>query len=108
MKYFYNHLVEVESLIIELDSLDLTKEQKVHLATIVDSSLHHTILDVIMSELSQRDKIAFLKHVEKDDHEKIWQFLNSKVDNIEEKIKKVADDLTRELHEDLKKAKDKK
>lgn len=108
MKYFYNHLIEVESLIIELDSLDLTREQKVQLASIVDSSLHHTILDAILSELTEEDKIKFIKHLEENDHEKIWQFLNNKVGNIEEKIKKAAEDLTRELHEDLKKAKDKK
>jgi hypothetical protein len=104
MKKFYSHLIEVESLIIELDKLDLTEEQKIHLAGLVDSSLHHTVLDAVLSELSPEDKRAFLHHLNEENHNKIWQFLNSKVDNIEEKIKKAAEDLKTELKKDLKEA----
>lgn len=105
MKTFYSHLIEIESVLVELDKLDLSDEQKVHLTTLIDSSLHHTVLDAILSELSPSDKKVFLNHLKEEDHSKIWQFLNEKVDNIEDKIKKAADDLKSELHEDVKKAK---
>lgn len=105
MKQFYSHLIEIESIIIELDKMDLTNEQKLHLAGLIDSSLHHTVLDAVLSELSDTDKKVFLNHLKEDDHGKIWQFLNKKVDNIEDKIKKAAEDLVKELHEDIKKAK---
>lgn len=105
-KYFFSHLVEIESLSMELDKLDLTDEQKLHLADLIDSSLHHIILDTILSQLSEEDKRLFLKHVHEDDHDKIWQFLNDKVENIEEKIKKAAEGLVKEMHEDIKKAKE--
>lgn len=105
---FYSHLIEVESLIVELDKLDLSSEQKIHLTQLIDSSLHHTVLDAILSELSEEDKIVFMKYLEENDHGKIWQFLNSKVDNIEDKIKNAAEELKKELHEDLKKAKKQK
>lgn len=105
MKYFYTHLIEIESIIMELDKLDLTPKQKVHLTGLIDSSLHHTVLDAILSELSPQDKKVFLHHLKENDHSKIWQFLNEKVDNIEDKIKKTANDLKRELHKDLKEAK---
>ncbi len=108
MKHFYSHLIEVESLIIELDKLDLTEEQKIHLAGLVDSSLHHTVLDAVLSELSPADKKAFLYHLKDADHNKIWQFLNNRVDNIEEKIKKAAEDLKEEFRKDLKEAGKKK
>lgn len=104
MKQFYSHLIEMQSLIVELDKLDLSEDQRHHLAHLVDSSLHHTVLDAILSELSEADKRVFLQHLNEDEHEKIWKFLNEKVDNIEEKIKKAADDLKKELHDDLKKA----
>ena len=107
MKHFYTHLVEIESIIIELDKLDLSQEQKIQLTTLIDSSLHHTILDAVLSELSPEDKTVFLNHLKEDDHGKIWKFLNEKVDNIEERIKKTAGDLKNELHEDLKEAKNK-
>ncbi len=105
MKPFYAHLIEIESLTIELDKLDLTSEQKIHLASLIDSSLHHTILDAILSELPDADKRVFLQHLRTNDHQKIWKFLTAKVDNIEEKIKNAADQLKAELHADIKKAK---
>lgn len=104
MKHFYSHLIEIESIIIELDKLDLSMEQKQHLTSLVDSSLHHTILDAVLSELSDADKKVFLNHLKENNHSKIWKFLNEKVDAVEEKIKKTADDLKTELHKDLKEA----
>lgn len=105
MKYFYSHLIEIESIIIELDKLDLSDEQRKHLANLVDSSLHHTILDAVLSELSEEDKRIFLKHVHENNHDKIWKFLNDKTVSIEKKIQKAAEDLKKELHDDLKEAK---
>lgn len=103
--FFYNHLIEIDSIIIELDKVDLSKEQKQHLSELLDSSLHHTILDAVLSELTEDDKKVFLKHVHDGDNEKIWEFLNGKIDHIEDKIKKAAEDLKVELHRDLKGAK---
>lgn len=105
MKQFYSHLIEIESLVVELDKMDLTEDQKVHLTILIDSSLHHTILDAVLSELADSDKRVFLNHLQEDDHGKIWRFLNEKVDSIEGKIKKAADDLKVKLHKDIKDAK---
>ncbi|MEK7616679.1 MAG: hypothetical protein AAB414_01350 [Patescibacteria group bacterium] len=105
MKRFYSHIIEIDSITYELDKLDLSKNQKLHLASLVDSSLHYTIIDAILSELSAEDKRAFLQHLNMEDHQKIWNFLNEKVDKVEEKIKKAAEDLKDELHEDLIKSK---
>ena len=108
MKYFYSHLIEIESIVVELDKLDLSPEQREHLTNLIDSSLHHTVLDAVLSELPPHDKKVFLQALKEDDHSKIWQFLNEKVDNIEEKIKKAADDLKSELHKDLNEARNHK
>ncbi|MDO8577136.1 MAG: hypothetical protein Q7R82_02215 [Candidatus Daviesbacteria bacterium] len=107
MKQFYTHLIEIESIIVELDKLDLSQEQKIHLTGLIDSSLHHTVLDAVLSELLPEDKRVFLNYLKEDDHSKIWKFLNEKVENIEEKIKKTADDLKSQLQKDLKEAKNK-
>ncbi|MBI4035467.1 hypothetical protein HY383_00825 [Candidatus Daviesbacteria bacterium] len=104
MKYFYTHLIESESIIIELDKLSLPPEQKKHLAHLVDSNIHHTILDAIFSELSDSDKRVFVQHLSQDDHQQTWKFLSDKINNIEDKIKKVAEDLKSELHTDIKKS----
>lgn len=104
MKQWYTHLVEIETIIIELDKMDLSKEDKLHLAHLVDSSLHHTILDAVLSQLKEEDKRIFITHLNENDHDKIWQFLNKKVDGVEDKIKKVTEELKKELHEDIKEA----
>lgn len=104
MKQFYGHLVEIESIIIKLDQMDLSKKEKLHLSQLIDSSLHHTILDAIFSQLSDQDKRIFMNYITEDDHDKIWKFLNKKVVNIEDKIKKVAGVLKIELERDLKEA----
>ena len=104
MKFFYAHLIEIESLTTKLDELDLSNEEKLHLAKLIDSSLHHTILDAIFSHLSESDKRVFVNHLNENDHDKIWKFLREKVDSIDEKIKKAAERLKGELHKDLQEA----
>lgn len=101
-KHFYSHIIETDSLYIELDKLNLSEEEKWHLVSLIDSSLHNTILDVILSELGEEDKKLFLKHLSSHDHDSLWDLLNNKVDSIEDKIKKAADDLTKALHTDIK------
>lgn len=102
MTLFYSHLVEINSVIENLDQMDLNDEEKLELAKLIDSSLHHRVLDVILSELSDSDKRVFMQHLNKGEHDRIWQFLNEKVDGVEIKIKKVVEDLKTELHEDMK------
>lgn len=104
MKHFYSHLVEIDSIIISLDKLDLSKDEKLHLAQLVDSSLHHTILDAVLSELSDEDKRAFITHLNDGNHDKTWKFLNEKISEVESKIKKTAQSLKIELEKDLKEA----
>lgn len=105
MKYFFNHLIEIESIIVELDKLDLSKSQKEHLSALIDSSLHHTILDAILSQLSEQQKRVFINHLSEGNHDKIWQFLNDKIDKVEDKIKQAADQLKEQLRKDLKELK---
>ncbi len=99
--YFYSKLINTDSIVAALNELNLSDEQRAHLLGIVESSLHHAILDAILSELSEEDKQVFLEHVTEDDHKKIWDFLNKHVDKIEEKIMETAEGLKKELHQDI-------
>lgn len=107
-KQFYAHLVEIESLHIEIDNLDLTDEERGELKNLINSNFHHSILDTVLSELQEEDKKKFLEHFTNDDHEKIWEHLKSKTENIQEKIKKAAEKLKNEFLKDIKEAKEKK
>ena len=104
-KYFYTHIIDTSTLSLELGDMDLTQQERVHLISLIDSSIHHEILDLILSELKPSDKKTFLAHLASEDHDKVWKFLNQKVDNIEEKIKKTAEDLKKELHKDIREVK---
>jgi len=101
-KQFYSHIVETESVVVKLHEMKLSEEEKTHLIGIMDSSLHHVILDAILSELSHEEKKLFLKELASDDHDAIWKFLRGRITGIEDKIGKVAEELKKELHEDIK------
>ena len=104
-KYFYTHIIDTSTLSLELGDMDLTPKERMHLISLIDSNIHHEVLDLILSELNPMDKKTFLMHLASEDHDKVWKFLNEKVENIEEKIKKAADELKKELHKDIKEAK---
>lgn len=105
MKKFYTHLVEIDSLTIELDSMNLEDYQKNELAQLLDSNIHNVIMDAILSKLSETDKREFARLATDKDHKKIWKFLKEKSEDIEEEIKKAASEIKKELHEDIKEAK---
>lgn len=101
MKHFYSHLIETSSLTLEIGNMNLSQEERVHLISLVESNLHHVVLDAVLSELNEEDKKYFLKHLAMEKHDEIWKLLNEKTKNIEEKIKKAAEDLKKELHRDI-------
>jgi hypothetical protein len=101
-RHFYSHIIKIDSLTEALDTLELSKDEKAHLLALAQSNIHHAVLDAILSELSPKDKIQFLKHVASEDHTEIWDLLNTRVEKIEDKIKAAAESLAKELHEDIK------
>lgn len=106
MAYFYSHLVEIESITLKLDELNLSDSQKKHLASLIDSTIHHTILDIIFSKLSEKDKELLVEKIKNDPEDKeIMKILNEKVENIETEIKEAVSKLKKQLHEDIEGAK---
>lgn len=102
---FYAHLVNMEEVLVELDTLELSTDEKHHLGQLLDSNLHHTVLDAILDELSDEDKEILLRLINSQKHDKIWEHLNGKVSDVEEKIKKAAKEITSQMHKDIKDAK---
>lgn len=104
MSIFYSHLIEIESVLLALDKMGLSNGEKRHLASLLDTSLHNAILDAILSKLSDSDKRAFLVKLNNEESLKIWEFLNQRIDKVEDIIKDVAEKLKEELHQDIKEA----
>jgi Mg/Co/Ni transporter MgtE len=105
-KHFYHDIIEIDSVFVELDNFDFSDDEKQYLGRLVDANLHHTILDAILSELNEADKKQFLNHLQKDEQTEIWELLNNRVEKIEDKIKQAAEEVKKELHEDIKEAKE--
>ena|SRR3990167_5864865 len=104
-KHFYSHVIETSSLSLSLGEMDLTQDERKHLTELAQDNLHHAILDAVLSELSGRDKQKFLLLLSEDNQEKIWSLLTERIDHVEDKIKKTADDLKKELHKDIEESK---
>lgn len=104
-RHFYYSIVEVDALEVAIRELEITEEERQHLIDLADENLHQMVLDAILSELSEEDKVIFLSHLAKQDHNAIWEFLNGKVEHIGDKIRKAAHDLRDELHKDIKEVK---
>ena len=100
-KHFYSHIIETSTLSVELGEMDLSKDERIHLIQLVEDNIHHTILDMILSELSEEDKKIFLTHLTANNHDKIWEHLRKNVKDIEEKIKNSAESIKKELHGDI-------
>lgn len=105
MNYFYSDYSEIHSITLSLEEMNLSEGQKKHLSFLIDSSLQSLVLDAILSELTFSDR-KILVNMLRDERskEEIMEFLKNRVEDVEEKIKKVALKLKEELHRDIKEA----
>lgn len=107
-KHFYSHIVEIESIHIALKDLGLEENERTELITLAESSIHHVVLDTVLSELNNDDKKTFLAHIAEEKQEDIWKLLKEKINDVEDKIRTAAKKLIDELHQDIKTARTKK
>lgn len=101
-KHFYSHIIEIDSLIIELKNLKMSEDERLHLISLVEANIHTSIINTILSELDEEDKKIFLHHVANEDHTNIWDLLGQKIADVEDKIKEVTRILKQELYNDIK------
>lgn len=107
MKKFYAHLVEIETLTIELEKLELADHEKHELAKLLDVNIHNAVMDAILSKIPDSEKKQFAEIAGKDEHSKIWEFLKSKSEDIEDDIRKAAAEMKKKLRDDIQEAKKK-
>lgn len=101
-RHFYDHLISINSIEIELNNLGLPEKEKIELLSIAENTIHYTVLDIALTNIKEDHKKEFVKHVNAENHEKAWELLKEKTDGIEEKIKNTVDKLKEELISDLK------
>ncbi|MGE5041857.1 MAG: hypothetical protein ACM3IJ_03055 [Candidatus Levyibacteriota bacterium] len=89
----------------ELDSLGLSQKEKEDLMHHVNSSVHYTVLDVILTELPEEHKKVFVHNTRENDHKEIWEHVLQNTVGIEEKIKKKTKELLEEFAQEIRKVK---
>lgn len=102
-KQFYSHLVDIEILYQELDTLELSESEKDELKHHIHGSIHYTVLDIVMSDMPEEHKKSFLHHVVRGDHDKVWEHLKETTQDIEEKIKSASTKVIKGFLEDIQK-----
>ncbi len=100
-KQFYTHLIEIDSIHTELETIPLEKHEKDELVAIVHSTIHHVIIETVLSELPEEDGKLFLSHVTEEKHDSVWELLKQKIEGVEGKITKAIENLKTELHQDI-------
>lgn len=100
-KHFYNHIVNIESITISLNELNLSADEKKHLHKLIEQNVHYAVIDTVLSELTPSDKKIFLIHLHADNHTKIWELLRSRNQYIEDKIKQTIEKLLETMHYDI-------
>ncbi|MCA9371580.1 hypothetical protein KC726_01655 [Candidatus Woesebacteria bacterium] len=100
-KHFYTHLLQIDSIIIPLDTMELLPEEKNELLVLIETQVHHVVIDTVLSELSEEHKRIFLANLEEDNHETIWKHLKEQIEEVETKIQQAVHTLQQTLHQDM-------
>ncbi len=103
-KLYYDHLIVLTDLESEINEVDLSFEEREELWHIVDEIIHQRILEMLLDELDEKHHEEFLeKHHETPYDEVVIVYLNDKIDeDVEELIKKEADNLQEEILQEIK------
>ena len=105
MNYFYAHIVDTDNVRNELELLDMTDDEKNHLLMTVESSMHHVVINTLLTDLPEEHKQAFMTHLAQDDHANIWEVLKKAFEKPEEKIRDAAAKLKQEFINDIRELK---
>lgn len=100
-QHFYSEIVNIESLKIELRAYALDPEEHEELMSLAEEMVHHAILDMILSELSEEDKKTFLLYIIEEPGERIWEHLLPRIDDLHAKIRNTVAEIEAMLIEDL-------
>lgn len=68
-KIFYDHLIIIEEVIAVLDEHNLPSEKRAEFLKLIDQTLHHEILDVILSHVPKDKHETFLTRFHQGPHD---------------------------------------
>lgn len=105
-KIFYDYLIKIEEVLVELDGQELQVEERTELINLIDDTFHHHTLSLILSHLPTEHHEKFLArfHDSPQDPE-LLNFLKETItDDVEELIRKEAEKIKKEILKDIKRS----
>ncbi len=98
-KIFYDHLIVIEEITAVLDNHSIVAEKRQEVLTIADQTMHHHVLDVILTNLPKEHHEAFLTRFHRAPHDEgLLSFLKEKTAvDIEKEIVNEAQKVRKEI-----------
>ncbi|OGY09042.1 MAG: hypothetical protein A2782_00960 [Candidatus Blackburnbacteria bacterium RIFCSPHIGHO2_01_FULL_43_15b] len=102
-KLFYDHLIILEEVEIELGKLELDRDEKRELEELIEETLHHRVLDRVLSELPRVHHEEFLQRFAETPHDPcLIGYLNKKIEqSVEEHIQDEVKKMKKEIMADI-------
>ena len=102
-KVFYDHIIILEEVEIEIKNIVESEEERHELWQIVDEIVHHKVLDCILDNLAEEHHHDFLEKFHEAPHDKnLLDYLNKRIEGeIEELIRKEFESLTSEILQEI-------
>lgn len=103
-KIFYDHLTEIKDLLILLDKYDLDAVQKKEFINLIDETMHHHVIDIILEKLDIEKHELFLTHFHQNPNDSmLLEFLKIEVGpEMEKHIKNEADKIKKTILKEIK------
>ncbi|MGI5826253.1 MAG: hypothetical protein ACOX50_02470 [Patescibacteria group bacterium] len=104
-KVFYDHLLNIEEVLSELENYEIEVEEREEIHIIIDETFYHQTIDIILTYLPPEHHQSFLDRFNQSPHdEELLTFLKEQIENdIEEEIKKQAAKIKKEILAAIKK-----
>lgn len=108
-KVFYDHLIKIEEVVMEFDGQEIAIEEREELIGLIDQTIHHHTLVLILDHLPREHHETFLTRFHQTPHDpKLLLFLKENVSiDIEETIRTKAQQIKKEILQEIKKSRKK-
>lgn len=100
-KHFYSHLVDPEDIRNELKVLEISDDEAEDLHLVIESTIHHAVVDMIMKELPESHKHLFLAHIQDDNHDDVIALITEHISDHEKRIRDLVERLRGEYKSDI-------
>lgn len=103
-KVFWDHLIKIDEIHIQIDSHGFTKDEKHNLLHIAYQTIDMRVMETILTHLPKEKHKQFLEYFAKEPHHpKLLDMLKKDIYDIEDKIQNVVKDIKKEIFKELNK-----